>query len=591
MAEMIDTSAVQKDIEDIGKAVNEDAVVIPRYGVPFKSIPRIAKEYDQNSGTKGFNTLAEFDAVKATIPAHTVVTIGEAGANQGQNIWDGVTLIKSPYDPALDATTKANAAEANAKEFADDIATEKITEVIVKTASALLHAHEDKNERVYAFYDENAQLRLVDLDGSVQEEINELKLNAGAVLKRLNSDLFHFDDESGNLVAKIDEESGLILEGLEHPVQYYLLNLNQVELPNSSPKSFKTKANLLSTNAAAILQQVKNPAPLGEGMLPQQYHLGENWVKNLTMPVSANRIVIGAYNDAGTATQWVADSGVVHPNVIKFDEPVCGYKYWMGINPYSNTNENYELPYIYGSNSDALGDWTLIPNFAQPFDVDPLNENGVMSGHLSDSCFTYDPINGELWFFWRQTLYFDAGRTRPNAKQTFFAKKTKDGTNWSERLVLYPQYTLNNDLRLSPSIVFNPTDGLFYLYYINLNGSMGYETTESLNNPNWTKVADIQLPFTAWHLDMKWLGDSLVALIHSDTVDQLYVGISRDMQNFQWSNGLFDAATNLYKSSFIPIFNDNNEISLKIVYTTDQNSTPMWQFHTTQTNFTSIKDQ
>lgn len=300
--------------------------------------------------------------------------------------------------------------------------------------------------------------------------------------------------------------------------------------------------------------------------------------------------MIGAYNDSGTATSWNADSGVVHPNVIKFDDPVCGYKYWMGINPYTDTNENYELPYIYGSNSDALDNWALIPNFAQPFDVDPPNTGGVMSAHLSDSCFTYDPINAELWFFWRQTLYFDAGRTRENAKQTFFGRKTKNGTDWSEKLVVYPQYTVNNDLRLSPSIIYNAKDGLFYLYYINLSGSMSYETTESLNNPSWKKVADVQLPFTGWHLDMKWCGDALVALVQSDTADQLYVGISRDMKNWDWGTGLFNAATNLYKSSFIPVFNDNNEISLKVVYTTDQNSTPKWQLRVTQTNFTTIKD-
>lgn len=118
---------------------------------------------------------------------------------------------------------------------------------------------------------------------------------------------------------------------------------------------------------------------------------------------------------------------------------------------------------------------------------------------------------------------------------------------------------------------------------------MSYEVTEDLSHPHWRKVGDIQLPFTAWHLEMKWLGSSLVALIHSDTIDQLFVGISTDMKNFEWSAGVFNAATNLYKSSFIPVFNDNNQVSLKIVYTTDQNSTPNWQLHTTQTNFTSIE--
>lgn len=87
------------DVDNLGKAVNEEAIVSPRYGTPYKSLPMIAREYDENSGTKGFNTLAEFEAVKATIPAHSVVNIGEAGPNQGQNFWNGTTLTKSAYDP------------------------------------------------------------------------------------------------------------------------------------------------------------------------------------------------------------------------------------------------------------------------------------------------------------------------------------------------------------------------------------------------------------------------------------------------------------------------------------------------------------
>ncbi|WP_180111272.1 hypothetical protein [Acinetobacter sp. YH12136] len=91
------------DVDNLGKAVNELGVVNPRYGNSYKTIPQIAREYDKNSGTKGFNTLAEFEAVKATIPAHTVINIGEAGPNQGQNFWNGTTLTKSAYDPLAQA--------------------------------------------------------------------------------------------------------------------------------------------------------------------------------------------------------------------------------------------------------------------------------------------------------------------------------------------------------------------------------------------------------------------------------------------------------------------------------------------------------
>lgn len=82
-------------------------------------------------GMYGFNTYAAFDAVKATIPANSVVNIAEPNNTgtgewaQGDNIWDGTTLKKSPYDPLelakTFATNKANTAEENANQHTDKL--------------------------------------------------------------------------------------------------------------------------------------------------------------------------------------------------------------------------------------------------------------------------------------------------------------------------------------------------------------------------------------------------------------------------------------------------------------------------------------
>lgn len=50
-------------------------------------------------GSYGFETLAEFEAKKSTLRIDSVVTINEAGPHQGDNIWNGIELKKSPYDP------------------------------------------------------------------------------------------------------------------------------------------------------------------------------------------------------------------------------------------------------------------------------------------------------------------------------------------------------------------------------------------------------------------------------------------------------------------------------------------------------------
>jgi hypothetical protein len=59
-------------------------------------------------GKYGYATLAEFELVKATIPAGSIITIGEAGDYQGDNFWDGIMLVKSPYDPLIQAKTYAD---------------------------------------------------------------------------------------------------------------------------------------------------------------------------------------------------------------------------------------------------------------------------------------------------------------------------------------------------------------------------------------------------------------------------------------------------------------------------------------------------
>ena len=77
-----------------------------------------------------FNTYAEFNAIKSTLPLNCTVIINEMPTGtqtwgQGTNRWNGTTLTKSAYDPLAqakaDATTKANAAEANAKAYADKL--------------------------------------------------------------------------------------------------------------------------------------------------------------------------------------------------------------------------------------------------------------------------------------------------------------------------------------------------------------------------------------------------------------------------------------------------------------------------------------
>lgn len=167
MTEMI-PAQVHQDIEDIGKAVNTDAIITPRYGAPFKSLPMIAREFyadvldlrtnkadkidvdaalstkanqtyvdEQLStkapqattysktevdttfaayvgGRKAYTTLALAQAAQASLPANTVVEVTNDGANNGTYQWNGTTLTKSAYDPLTQAKAYTDQAEIDA---------------------------------------------------------------------------------------------------------------------------------------------------------------------------------------------------------------------------------------------------------------------------------------------------------------------------------------------------------------------------------------------------------------------------------------------------------------------------------------------
>ena len=116
-------------------------------------------------GQYRFTTLALFNSVKASIPPNSTVIIEEAGENQGTNTWNGTTLTKSTYDPLTqakaDATTKANAAESNAKTYTDTEIAERIDQV-------------SNSQYVAVFEDSKGNIAIgIEKDGSV--DIPKLK--------------------------------------------------------------------------------------------------------------------------------------------------------------------------------------------------------------------------------------------------------------------------------------------------------------------------------------------------------------------------------------------------------------------------------
>jgi len=203
---------------------------------------------------------------------------------------------------------------------------------------------------------------------------------------------------------------------------------------------------------------------------------------------------------------------------------------------------------------------------------------------LSDNGLAYDPTSGMLICYWRDGVTNSAEDTR------IYYRATRDGIDWTD-----PQLLIGYDstsANLSPSVLFNPIDGLWHLFIGQESGYWRHYTAKNLKN-NWTLVS--VTPFLEngiWHSEVKFVGDKYVMLVNKrDPNSNFYFAVSSDGDN--WTSGSFLFNTQqeaLYKASFLPRFNESGAMAFDIFYTTNHSSNPAWLrkfFHLT-TNFAEI---
>ncbi len=155
------------DVDNLGKAVNEEAIVTPRYGDQYKSAPLAIKEIEDNGIAAVAALNAKADQVVAQgfyqgytteallLAAKPAVAEMRARADDTRKIYrwnrtsaEGVTPVTGTWVDtglsdkdlaAVDATTKANAAEANAKNYTKTL----ISEAVDFSKNTLLLAQAD----------------------------------------------------------------------------------------------------------------------------------------------------------------------------------------------------------------------------------------------------------------------------------------------------------------------------------------------------------------------------------------------------------------------------------------------------------------
>ena len=244
------------------------------------------------------------------------------------------------------------------------------------------------------------------------------------------------------------------------------------------------------------------------------------------------------------------NNSVVHPSVISFDSPWNGYKYWMGITPYPESNNKFENPSIVVSN-DGIN-WEELEGVTNPIAPAPAQ------GYNSDINIFMDPTNTTMYCMWRELRWLDGAE-----RCTLKIMSSTDGVNWSEPTEALR--TLDKD-NASPCVIYD--EGKYKLFSVNvLDGSRTtsiqmYESDNPLGG--WVYVKDIEIPNIAedkqlWHFEIKKIEDTYVILYQVATWGyyggdgRLYLGKSKDLSNWEITKKPIiypEWEGDFYKSSF-----------------------------------------
>lgn len=236
------------------------------------------------------------------------------------------------------------------------------------------------------------------------------------------------------------------------------------------------------------------------------------------------------------APEWIptptadGSGSVVHPGVVDIGRTWHGYRYWMAVTGYYQTNNDYENPHILASRDGWR--WEPPPGLTNPVYPKPPDDR-----FNSDTDIEYDPRSDELVMIYREML---ADRTH----QAFIAR-SPDGVTWPAKAtpLNWTRPDGGDGQVLSPSIV-RVGEGDWWLFGIDriqLQRLLIYKATEP-DGP-WTGptvVGNILMPQTPWHLDVIWHEGAFRALVdvwlgEGVANDGYYAGSSVDGLTWAWS--------------------------------------------------------
>lgn len=573
-------------------------------------------------GVFEFGTYAEFNAVKSTLPANCTVVINEAPSGtqtwgQGNNYWNGLILKKSEFDQIsiakLDATEKANAAKFESINYAK----EKTKKIIDASFDTALFAKVDKNDQVIELTDEEGGLHLVGLQGTVQSNLEELEPARTISVVERDGVTHVFTDNNENVVAYLKADGGLYLANLDGSIQTQVAKLNTKiknldEVAQSDVSHVFTDSNenviayikndgklhivglnnALQTHITSLenrattleveLQKLRDEVSVDEVLIekelvPQNYSIDADQALTIKCDYPSN--IQGFFPDS----PYRLSDSPTHPCVIELARPLRGYKYLMVQTPYYENRPEEENPCVYGSNDMAT--WKMLEDMPQPLDETPTWDEALdgKKGYLSDPWWTYDHITKELYCCYRKAYTVGDKTYNLTDIMQLLYRKTSNGINWTKPQKLFNDTQNGVDPLISPAIIYDFKNHVWCMFYFKSIRGFAMRTNPDFRNPNtWSDPIDLGYeswiaannpPQLGWHLDVRYIGDRLFAMINDSSNAKLYMAYADKDDLTQWtftSNSVLNTPpprNSCYKGSFIAVPVDETQMKMHVVWT------------------------
>ncbi|MCU4365650.1 CotH kinase family protein [Acinetobacter variabilis] len=300
------------DVENLGKAVNELGTVNPRYGNPYKTAPQAIQDLQQKADQlvaqgfyKGYTTEA------LLLADNPPVAEMRARADDTRKIYrwnrtsaEGVTPVTGTWVDtglsdkdlaAADATTKANAAEANAKAYVD----EKI-KITLDDPEYILCISDSDSNLLFAI---TRQGEVIGDFKILLENISDLP-TVLTLKDNFEGELYEIADPQGNILAQVEPDGTWVLPAIRTTT----LDSNEITGGNSA------LANLtLKDNFEGELYEIADP----QGNILAQVEPDGTWVLPAirTTTLDSNEITGGNLN-LGESTE----AGITKENLIRIPE-------------------------------------------------------------------------------------------------------------------------------------------------------------------------------------------------------------------------------------------------------------------------------